>query len=358
MAHAKASAHFLIASLNQQMAHAKASAHFLIASLNQQMAHIRPTLYYTILSIVEMIVEGVTIILVAVTLTYIILYFMGGEASYISKNALYNLSTPSQTVLTPDNFVWGTAPCALRFGIYVQEAPRTLSKVDCIDISPTTPVTSFSPSCKDYTYQTCQCTGMNCSPGCTLSQDSGSYLSKLLNCGDNIELWASGYTSQNDKPYIPAILKIRTGKDSSQHYMESISLPAIPLQKWCIITIVKEGRRFDVYYGSKNVSSKLLQYMPIAPSSTGNWYAGNQRWKGQIGFFNGFNKSWSSNDVDTDMKNLLNTRGVPNYMEQIQISVDDFKNLIPSCPFGNCNRLPAVKPPSMGPFMVYASNVS
>lgn len=281
---------------------------------------------------------------------------MGGQSSYISKNALYDLSKTNQSVLTSDSsFTWGTAPCALRFGIYIQEAPRTVSKVDCISISTTTPITSFAPSCSDYTYQTCNCDGMSCTR-CSLQDNSVSYLSKLLSCGDNIELWASGYTSQNDKPYIPAILKIRTGKDSTQHYMESISLPAIPLQKWCIITIVKEGRRFDVYYGSKNVSSKLLQYMPIAPSTNTQWIAGNSRWKGQIGFFNGYNKSWSSDDVNVDMKSLLNTRGIPFYIDQMKITSSDFQNLIPSCPFGNCNTLPVVKPTNS--FMVYSSNVS
>ncbi len=277
---------------------------------------------------------------------------MGGEATYVGKYAVRNLWVENDTVLTSEDFVWGTAPCALRFGIYVTEAPRTLTKVDCVSqTTPSMPLKSFAPNCKDYNYQICQCIAQDCT-NCSLS--SNTYLSKLLSCGDNIELWASGYTSQNDKPYIPAILKIRTGKDSTQHYMESISLPAIPLQKWCIITIVKEGRRFDVYYGSKNVASKLLQYMPIAPSSGTSWKAGNSKWKGQIGFFNGYNKSWSQDDVDNDMKGLLNTRGVPFYIDQIKITTDDFKALLPSCPLGNCNMMPVVKPTN--PFNVYSSS--
>jgi hypothetical protein len=179
-------------------------------------------------------------------------------------------------------------------------------------------------------------------------------MSKLLSIGDNLELWASGYTNQNDKPYVPALLKIRTGQDSTQHLMEAIPLPAIPLQRWTIITIVKEGRRFDVYYGATLQTSKLCDYVPVPPDGSRQWFAGNPKWQGQIGFFNGSMTAARKEDVEKDVKALVNTRGIPFYMDQVKF---DFTSVtVPSCVFGDCNKLPDVKPPN--PFAVYASSVS
>ena len=158
-------------------------------------------------------------------------------------------------------------------------------------------------------------------------------------------LWASGYTNQNDKAYVPALLKIRTGQDSSQHYMESVPLPAIPLQKWTIITIVKEGRRFDVYYGAVLKTSTLTTYVPVTPDASQQIFAGNARWSGTIGMFNGFTKPFYAPDVLKDVEGIADTRGIPAYEENLPMFA------LPSCLFGFCGALPDVKPPNQ--FMVY-----
>jgi hypothetical protein len=138
--------------------------------------------------------------------------------------------------------------------------------------------------------------------------------------------------------------------------MESIALPAIPLQRWTIVTIVKEGRRFDVYYGQKAVTSKILQYIPTVGSFGSPWIAGNAKWRGQIGFFNGVSSTWSSDQVADDVSSLLDTRGVPLYLSQQTLSMPNMDDLIPGCIFGNCNEMPVVKPSN--PFAVYQSNVA
>jgi hypothetical protein len=260
--------------------------------------------------------------------------------------ALYDLSLPTQAL--DNSFMpWGIDPCALRFAIFVQGAPRTVSKVDCIS---STPVTTLAPSCKDYSFQACKCTDAGCG-NCTLTD--GNYLSKLVWMGDFIELWGSGYTSQNDKPYIPTILKIKTAKDSNNYFIETISLPAIPLQKWTVITIVKEGRRIDVYYGANPVASSYTNYVPVPANSSVNTYAGNTAWKGSVGFFHGTLGTRNGDDVAADVSAIVDTRGVPYYLEQMNF---DFSLNIPFCPLGNCNTLPTVKP--RNPFAVYDSTVS
>lgn len=274
---------------------------------------------------------------------------MKQPAQFQGKQATYSMSAPTE-VLDNTNMPWGIGPCALRFGIYVESSPRTVSKVDCI-----TSTASLGPSCKDYSFDACQCRDPGCG-NCTLTD--GNYLSKLVWMGNSLELWASGYTSQNDKPYIPTLLKIKTAKDSGSgdYYMETVSLPAIPLQKWTIVTIVKEGRRIDVYYGATAVATSYTSYLPVPADSSQRIYAGNTAWKGTIGFFNGYTGHYSSDDVLNDVSTLVDTKGVPYYFQQINF---DFNVSIPLCPSGNCNNfntLPVVKPKN--PFAVYDSPVS
>lgn len=306
-----------------------------------------------------MLVEFIIFIAVAFAVVTVVLYFVNVYKSpYQGAQATYDISQPNQLVLPSKEFTWTDAPCTIRFAINIQYAPRTVSKVDCIE--DTTPITSFAPNCSDYSFKPCMCSTTNCA-NCSLASSAAGYLTNLVSIGDYVQLWASGYTSQNDKPYVPALLKVRTGKDNSQHYMESIPLPAIPLQKWTVITIVKEGRRFDVYYGGKLQTSKLTDYVPIPPDSILQWMtmpAGSHGWKGQIGFFTGYNKASYAPDVLKDMEGLLNTRGVPFYIDQPPISWPAWPMPGSLCLTGNCDALPSVSPPPGAPFAVYSSAVS
>ena len=302
-----------------------------------------------------MIVEALLGIALMIFIAYMIVYATQGEASYQGDTAIFDLNQQTPKEVLSNKFLsWSNKPCAVRFGIFIQNAPRTLSKVDCIT-QPTAggAASSFGPNCTNYEYDICDCSGSACT-NCNIV-DNNTYLSKLLSIDNKLELWASGYTSQTDKPYVPALLKVQTAKNDSDKYVEAIPLPTIPLQKWVIITIVKQGRRFDVYYGQELVASKILNYVPVPPEGNRNWMAGHKLWKGQIGFFNGVNDNWSKFNVQSDVKQLVNTRGVPFYLDQIPI---DFKTMftIPSCPFGNCNPLPTIKP--RNPFEVYNTNMS
>jgi len=300
-----------------------------------------------------MIVEIIVILLVALIVSYSINAWRTSQPVYQGDTSVYDLSKANQVVLQNKQLPWSNRACALRFGIYISQAPRTLTKVDCIVDSSK----EFAPSCSDYSYKRCDCNAINCGSGsssnCSLSEDAHSYLSKLVSCGDALQLWASGYTSQTDKPYVPAILRLRTVKTVSQHSIESVTLPAIPLQAWTIITIVKEGRRIDVYYGTKAVASKILDYIP-ATGGGQSWIVGNTKFQGKIGLFTGIEQAWSSRDVERDISSLVDTRGVPHIMQEVNV-LDTLKKLpTPSCPFGNCAPLPTVNPKN--PFVTYESN--
>jgi hypothetical protein len=291
-----------------------------------------------------MLVEAILFVAVALLISYFVIQFIKRPVKYQGA-PMYDLSKEGTRVLSSSDFSWTNEACSLRFAIFVESAPRTVSKVDCIASGAST---AFAPSCSDYEYKRCACNGVDCT-GCNIQ---GNYLTNLLSYGGNLQLWASGYTSQNDKPYVPAILKVTTASSPSQSYVESITLPAIPLQKWTVITIVKEGRRFDVYYGAKAVATKLLDYPPLSSIVTSGWTAGNSRWAGKIGLFSGVKKTQTSVDVLTDVQALVNTRGIPFYLDELNF---DFNVTIPKCLFGNCNKLPDVKP--LNPFSRYVTNV-
>lgn len=280
-------------------------------------------------------------ILVFVLIYYIVIMFFVPDNSFQGEEAMYDLSKNTK-VLDYKILPWTNKACAIRFAIYIASAPKTLSKVDCLEKPATGELQSFAPSCDNYEFKKCACDTTDCTR-CTIP--SNSYLSKLIAIDNSLEFWASGYTSENDKPYVPALLKIKTASDSSKYFMESISLPALSLQRWTVVTIVKEGRRFDIYYGTKLVKSKLLDYIPVPPPEK-DWYAGNSKWKGKIGLFKGFDGSISTEDIENDVSNLVDTRGVPLYFNNMNfiktLKTAEFPSL--TCPFGACNQLPDVIP--------------
>jgi len=291
-----------------------------------------------------MVVEAVLFIAIVVAIVFIVLYAI--PKTIPGTTSSVSLSSPT-TVLSPSG--WSAAPCSVRFLIHIAQSPRTLQRVECVPL-PATGATTFDPACPGYDFATCMCEGTSCAK-CLAPTENNSYLTKLLSVGSVLELWSAGYTSSNDKPFVPTILKVKTAKDGTQSYIESISLPALPLQRWTVVTLVKEGRRFDIYYGAKLVTTKVLDYYPVPPGSTDAWIGGAKGWKGQLGFFSVKPKSLTSEEVAADVASVVDTQGVPFQQMTFFTDLPTF-----SCPGGNCLKMPAVVPPN--PFVTYQTTVS
>lgn len=270
------------------------------------------------------------------------------EGTYTSKEAFYDLHKET-VVLYRKDLPWIEKPCALRFAIYVKSAPRTIAKVDCITIVPSTDNTQFKPSCNDSTFPKCICSGTDCTR-CGIDNTASSFMFKLLENGDFLQLWASGFTSNNDKYNIPAVLKVKTAVTPTSYAMEGIVLPAIPLQKWTVVTIVKEGRRFDVFYGAVLVKSQLLDHVPV-PTTNTDWKTGNPLWKGQIGLFKGFQGTHTAQDVEADVTNLVDTTGKPKALDAFKF---DLTALEMPCLLGDCNKIPQTIAPN--PYLIWNSS--
>jgi len=289
-----------------------------------------------------MVVEILLFITIVYGIYFLLKYLYGGKPAYQGTTPFFNLATEGQTVLNTTDFTWGGEACAIRFAIFIETSPRVLTNVKC----GADDETLFQPTCPTFEFHPCKCEAMFCDR-CVVKEN---YLYKMLNISDSLEFYMAGYSPTRTESYSPALLKIRTARDSIQHYMESVSLPAIPFQKWNIITIVKEGRRFDVFYGAELVASKLLDHIPIPPDSSQAWYAGNTAWNGTIGLFYGTSKEQSKDDVERDLSNLVDRRGVPFYITTppLKFSFPTWSSFTFT---GQPSALPVVAPPN--PFLTY-----
>jgi len=160
--------------------------------------------------------------------------------------------------------------------------------------------------------------------------------------------------SGSPKPVIP--------RPKAQIYIETLSLPTIPLQKWTYITIARDGRRFDIYYNDRLVLSKKTDYMPISngsKSSVSGITSGSPGLMGQLALANLYNYRLSTKDIASFYSQYADTRGTP-YLNNPSnpLSLSDLGGLLPSyssvfsinlpsinlCPSGGCLSPPTIKP--------------
>jgi hypothetical protein len=151
---------------------------------------------------------------------------------------------------------------------------------------------------------------------------------------------------------------------ATQKYIETMTLPAIPLQKWTMVTVAREGRRFDIYYNDRLVLSQKTMYMPVNASSSSSFsglVSGSSGMGGQIALLNVFSNRYSIGDVAALYTTTSDTRGRP-YVTTVQQDLygllpaaspasfsTSLSSYIPSfnlCPPGGCFNSPVVRPAS------------
>lgn len=99
------------------------------------------------------------------------------------------------------------------------------------------------------------------------------------------------------------------------HGIETAQLPVIPYQKWTALTVVREGRRFDVYYNGELVASKRpTAYVRIELASIS---AGSTNMRGKITNIYIAGRSYNKADIAEIYRNTSDTRGKPYVTEKI-----------------------------------------
>jgi hypothetical protein len=138
------------------------------------------------------------------------------------------------------------------------------------------------------------------------------------------------------------VLSVKTQGPTPSY--EEILLENFPEQKWVHLTIVREGRRYTVYYNGKIVGSNRTKYFPVINSS--------QLIFGHEGLLGNFSNPkiaplpFREHEIIAEMNSTTTTRNVPN------TPFFDFSFLNFGCPDGIfCTSTSSV--PSSDPLKIW-----
>lgn len=171
------------------------------------------------------------------------------------------------------------------------------------------------PNCEDGTYGICPCPNGYCYPACKHT----GYLN-VLTIGSvvTLEVLVAPDASRPGGASTQLVVKTEGPATSvagtTQKYVETMMLPALPFQKWTMVSIAREGRRFDIYYNDALVLSKTTLYMPsfALESSNGDGVtSGSSGLIGQVANVSLYTNRIDGKSVGSQFRSLADTRGQP-----------------------------------------------
>ena len=197
------------------------------------------------------------------------------------------------------------------------------------------------PDCNSGRFGICPCTGTDCSPCKHVGYVNLLNISNVL----RLELLNAPDASRQNAALVQLVVRtIRSDatNNTTQVVEETIVLPSLPLQKWTMITISRDGRRYDIYYDSSLVSSKRTEHILDTNTAVGPIIAGDANLQGSIVNIEVFSDRLSASQVSSNYSRLADTTGKP-YLAKQDINVMDY---LPICEGGACLKGPSVRPAS------------
>ena len=275
---------------------------------------------------------AILVLVILVTLVYV----GGFGGNYAGDDAQPKLLQSSPQIATTDKsqrFLRGNAATFQVFG-YILPGQRTGQTTVC-DTKP-----GGDPSCTTERYGLCLCDKTDCSSCLHKAYSS------LVNIGNVVKFEVLAAPDAGRQKQASAQLTVRTtgfqpGQSQPQINMETFALPAIPFQKWTLLTISREGRRFDIYYNDVLVFSKRTQYSLDTSAGGSPIVAGQASFTGVVVLPSVTEGRMSIDDVRRTFQEKAKTNGEP----IIPMTMDILKKIHP-CPDGPCFQPPTVRPAS------------
>lgn len=214
----------------------------------------------------------------------------------------------------------------------VNYMPRTGTFIDC-EMDPST--YSGKYDCKDSKFTKCKLGTANTNNPTCLRQGYKS----LFRLGNAIRF----ELLETQNPQRPGIaraqLSVKTQElgDSSTMWMETYSLPEFPLQKWMMLTIVRSGNIYTVYYNDRISGSFKTEYVPYVDSGKVILGEGTSM-KGVGVYLSVFSRNLSAGDITNRYSSFTDTNGQPKLPYLTGMNIGGL------CMSGNCFKGPSVKP--------------
>jgi hypothetical protein len=176
-----------------------------------------------------------------------------------------------------------------------------------------------------------------------------------LNLGDRTSNYVDKYTplmevennwhleispAPKGKELISTRLRVQTN-DGGTFKEEIIELPPIPKQKWILIAILREGRRFDIMYDNKIVASQRLENYPVVITSPLS--VGDKGLDGSVIHIMINDKRMTPSEVERERVKYVDTNNTVLEANKIYMSLPNI-SLLAQCPSGlPCDSI--TKPP-------------
>jgi hypothetical protein len=276
---------------------------------------------------------AIVVLVILITVNYTGVFTTGGISSKAAEPMLLQQAPQIGSTDDSQKFLRGNASTYQLF-TYILPGQKT-GKATVCDTKP-----GGDPSCTTDRYGLCACDKNDCS-----SCMHKAY-SNLVTIGSVVKVEVLSSPDAGRPNATAAQLTVRTlgiapGTTQPQVNMETFALPPIPFQKWILLTISREGRRFDIYYNDSLVFSKRAQYSLDTSAGGSPIVAGQRDFTGVIVLPSVTEGRMSSEDVTKSFQTKAKTNGEP----IIPMTMDIFKKLHP-CPDGPCLKGPTVRPAS------------
>ena len=235
----------------------------------------------------------------------------------VQKKGPFNLND-HRILFNDASFKTNTSVCFQGF-FYLETLQKTGIIKTCSPDDPT------KPNCNTGRYSLCPCVGNNCS---TCYHEEYVPLVDFNGSTAILEVLAAPDASRQNKTFTQLTIKTQSSENPSGEadtsgnyvnqstgsfslYMETFVLPPIPFQKWIMITINREGRRFDIYYNDILVLSKMTSAPIYNSNISKDVVVGSTKLNGSCGFFSLYSTAQNANDISRQYKSFISTRDSP-----------------------------------------------